>query len=201
MNGKPMSELSEDRYGTGWRWDDTKQVTTITLMNPSSIRDEMAIRIEGAGTYEDAVTRQLAVNLRAQVRQVKRELKVEHARVTEAAEIRKPPRVIRLTEDVESELCDMIDAPKGLGQNPPNFSALRKRVLDALMDRPFESDRTVPEVNDSCIATTKKIENLTISPEETERIEKLLRGADLPAWLTVVQARPGTLPSWLQIMK
>jgi len=96
--------------------------------------------------------------------------------------LKKPPRVIRETEKIERQLSAIVDDPKGIAA-APDFAAMRQRVLDALTDQPFESNRKIPEVDPESIATTKQIENATFTKEEIERITHLLRGADLPAWL------------------
>jgi hypothetical protein len=59
---------------------------------------------------------------------------------------------------------------------------MRRRVLAALTDKPFDSTRTIPEPEPHCIAATKQIENATFTPQEIAAITKLLRGADVPAW-------------------
>ena len=60
---------------------------------------------------------------------------------------------------------------------------MRRRVLDALNDRPFESDRRIADVEPETIEATKKIENARFTPEEIARIAKLSRGSEVPATL------------------
>ena len=60
---------------------------------------------------------------------------------------------------------------------------MRRRVLAALADRPFDSTRTIPERRSQRVAATKKIENATFTPEEIKAISSELRGAEVPAWL------------------
>ena len=110
-------------------------------------------------------------------------MKVKHAALLGGGDIKKPPRVIRTTEEVERALIATIHSPRGIGRNPPDFQAMRRCVLDALSDRPFESNRQVPEADPDAIASTKKIENGTFTVEEKNRIVDALRGADVPAWL------------------
>lgn len=182
LNGKKLAELRGDLCGEGWWWDGNRRVTTIRLARPISTKDEAVVRIEGAGTFADAQVLQHALNLREQIRQAKRVMKLKHAELASALGLKKPPRVIRETEKIERQLSAMVDDPKGIAA-APDFAAMRQRVLDALTDQPFESNRKIPEIDAESIATTKLIENATFTKEEIERITHLLRGADLPAWL------------------
>lgn len=180
VHGADLPEIGEDACGGGWLWDAKSRVTTIRLPAAVSTSQAAAVEIQGAGTFADAVVLQKALNLRDQVRQAKRMMKVKHADVSQCADIKKPPRVIRKTEEVERELTTLVNHPSGLGNTPPDFKALRQRVVEALNDKPFESDRTIPEADPLAIATTKKIENCTFTPEEKDAIAKILRGADVP---------------------
>ena len=110
-------------------------------------------------------------------------MKVRHSVVVACEDIKKPPRVIRRTEEVERELTALVRNPQAARRTPPDFGALRKRVLDALDDKPFESERQIPELDPLAIHSTKKIANATFTADEKNRIAKILRGADVPAWL------------------
>ena len=55
------------------------------------------------------------------MRQAKRDMKLKHAALVSGPGIKKPPRVIRETEEVERLLTDLIDHPKGCGQAPPDL--------------------------------------------------------------------------------
>ena len=66
-------------------------------------------------------------------------MKIKHAALLGLADIKKPPRVIRETDQVERELTALINCPAGIGNRPPDFEAMRQRVISALADRPFES--------------------------------------------------------------
>lgn len=182
LNGKKLPELRADLAREGWWWNGKRRVTTIRLARPIPTKDEAAVRIGGAGTFAAAQVVQEALNMRAQVRQAKRVIKLKHAELAAALGLKKPPRVIRETEKIERQLSAIVDNPKGASA-APDFAAMRKHVLDALTDQPFESNRKIPEIDPESIQTTKQIENATFTEEEIARITHLLRGADLPAWL------------------
>ena len=180
LQGTALPEVAADACGTGWTWDSLTRTTTIRLATPLATNATVTVGIQGAGTFADALVLQKAKNLFGQLEQAKRLMKIKHATVTETADIKKPPRVILKTEEVERELLAVMHEPHGVGANPPDFVALRQRVLDALGDKPFDSSRTIPEADPDAQATMKKIENATFTPEERIAIGKLMRGADLP---------------------
>jgi len=181
LSGTSLVELGEDACGEGWSWDARSRVTGIRVTHPVSTQEAVTLSVAGAGTFAGALVLQKALNLRAQVRQVKRELKLKQVSLTGGADIKKPPRVIREAEKVEEVLNQIVANPLGTGQNPPDFDALRQQVLRALVDQPFESNRTVPEADPDARATTEKIQNGKFTPAEVARITALLLGAELPA--------------------
>ena len=182
VNGRRLEELDPQAGGEGWTWDGKRRVTTVTLTHPLPTAEEHTILFRNAGTFAQAVVLQQALNLRAQVRQVNRALKLKWVALTGGADIKKPPRVILEADAVERELDGMADEPRSLRQ-PPDFEGLRQRVLAALRGRPFDSTRTIPEIDPEALATTRKIENAQFTPAEIEKIATILRGAGLPAWL------------------
>jgi len=137
-----------------------------------------------ACTYADLVTWQKAWNLRAQVRQAKRDMKLKHAALVGGPGIKKPPRVIRETEQVEQLLTDIVDKPKGCGQAPPDFAALEQQVRAALTNDPFESNRILPELDPESLQGMEMTKGAKFTPEEIQTITNRLRGARLPAWLS-----------------
>ena len=86
---------------------------TVRLPKPLSISKETVVQFSNAGTFADLSAWQKAWNLRAQVRQAKRDMKLKHAALVGGPGIKKPPRVIRETEEVERLLTDIVDHPKG----------------------------------------------------------------------------------------
>ena len=140
-------------------------------------------RAAGAGTFANAVVLQKVINLRNQIREAKRLMKVKNAEIMGAGlELKKPARVILKTEEVERALNALVEHPQGVAANPPDLAAMRQRVLAALTDKPFDSTRTIPESDPNSVAGTKRVENATFTPEEIAAITKQLRGADVPAW-------------------
>jgi alpha-glucosidase (family GH31 glycosyl hydrolase) len=178
-----LDEVGDDQCGAGWTWDAQARTTTVRLPNAYPIDQPVVVVLQEAGTFADAVALQEARNLRDQIREAKRLMKLKNAELMGTdLEIKKPPRVILKTEEVERELTAVVERPSGIAGNPPDFQAMRQRVLSALTDRPFDSTRTIPDSEPHAIDATKKIENATFTPQEIAAITKLLRGADVPAW-------------------
>jgi hypothetical protein len=182
VNGRQLNELDSNAGGEGWTWDGKQRATTVTLTRPLATAAENAILLKNAGTFAQAVALQQAINLRAQMRQVNRALKLKWVALTGGADIKKPPRVILEADEVERELDGMVDEPRPARQ-PPDFDGLRQRVLAALTGRPFDSTRAIPEIDPEALATTRKIENAQFTPAEIDKLKAILRGAGLPAWL------------------
>ncbi len=179
-----LAETGDDQCGAGWTWDPKARVTTIRLPDAYAIDRPVTVALQQAGTFADAVVLQKARNLRNQIREAKRLMKLKNAElVGTQLEIKKPPRVILKTEEVERQLTAVVEHPQGIAANRPDFQAMRRRVVAALTDKPFDSTRTIPDPEPHCIAATKQIENATFTPEEIKAITNLLRGADVPAWL------------------
>ena len=178
-----LAEMGDDPCGAGWTWDSQTRTATIRLPNAYASDRPVAVTLEAAGTFADAVVLQKARNLRNQIREAKRLMKLKNAELVGTdLEISKPPRVILKTEEVERELTAIVEHPQGIAANPPDFQAMRQRVLAALADKPFDSTRTIPEAEPRVIAMIKQIENAMFTPQESAEITKLLRGAEVPAW-------------------
>jgi hypothetical protein len=155
----------------------------VRLEKPISIRKEVSLRFLNAGTFADLVVWQKAWNLRAQARQAKRDMKLKHAALVAGPGIKRPPRVIRETEEVERLLTDLIDHPKGCAANAPDYSALEQRILAALTNEPFESNRTLPEFDPESRQGMDLTKGAKFTATELQSITNRFRGADLPAWL------------------
>lgn len=183
VNGVELVKSDSDCCGPGWKWDENSRSATIVIPRAMPTSEQVVVTINGAGTFADAVALQKVLNLRQQVRQAKRLMKLRDAELLGNDDIKKEPRVIRTTQEVEWELTALVDHPNGIGKRALDFGAMRKRVVDALSSQPFESNRTIPDIEPSTIAATKKIENEQFTPEQITKIEEILRGADLPAWL------------------
>ena len=183
LNGRNLAEVEPGRAGGGWWWDRRERTITVRLDKPISTSKETVVSLSNAGTYADLAAWQRAWNLRAQVRQAKRDMKLKHAALVGGPGIKKPPRVIRETEQVEQLLTDIVDNPKGCGKTPPDYAALEQRVRAALTNDPFESNRTLPEFDPESRQGTELTKGAKFTAEEIQTITNHLRGADLPAWL------------------
>ena len=183
VNGEKLARLETGDNGEGWTWDSRARVTTVRLTLPVSTRAETTVLVRSAGTYADALVLQRALNLRAQVRQAKREMKLKHAELLGGGDVKKMARVVERTEEIERKLTEIINSPKGMGKTLPDFQAMRQSVLDALTDGPFKCDRTIPDVDPESSACALRIADMKFTPEEIERITALIPGADLVAHL------------------
>jgi alpha-glucosidase (family GH31 glycosyl hydrolase) len=183
LNGRTLAEIEPGKCLDGWWWGGRERTLTVQLETPLSTVRETVLQISHAGTFADLKVWQKAWNLRDQVRQMKREMKLKHAAIVAGPGIKKPPRVIRVTEEVERLLSGVVDHPKGCSATPPDFAALEKRVVAALTDDPFESDRTLPEFDPESKQGMKLTKGAKFTPGEIQTMTSRLRGADLPAWI------------------
>ena len=165
----------------GWTWDDQIQVTTIRLNEPASVNEKITISLSGAGTFEDAEVLQKVLDYRERLRKVKEEEKLKWAMVLHGADIRKPPRVIRETEAVETELDAIALNPRGIGQRQPDFRGMTGRVLKAFADSPFESHRIIPDPDPEGSQSAAMLENAKFQPNEIRQMTATLLGCELLA--------------------
>jgi hypothetical protein len=183
LNGRRLPEVERCAAGDGWSWNGRERTVTIHLAKPIAIGNGTVLNISNAGTFADLTAWQKAWNLRAQVRQAKRDMKLKHAALVAGPGIKKPPRVIREAEDVEQRLTEIVDHPKGCAKIPSNYAALEQRVRAALTNDPFESNRALPEFDPESRQGMDLTKGAKFTAEETQTITNRLRGADLPAWL------------------
>jgi hypothetical protein len=183
LNGRKLPELEPGKQADGWWWNSRERTLTVRLDKPLSTSKETVLSLSNAGTLADLTTWQKAWNLRAQVRQAKRDMKLKHAALVGGPGIKRPPRVIRETEQVEQLLTDVIDNPKGCGKTPLDYAALEQRVRAALTNDPFESNRTLPEFDPESRQGMELTKGVKFTAEEIQSITNRLRGAALPAWL------------------
>ena len=148
----------------------------IHLVKPSSTGKQVKITLEKAGTFADSVTLGKVLDFRTRLRRAKREMKLKHAELLGGMDVKKPPRVIRETEKVERALNALVRNPKGLGRKRLDFEGITKTVLAAVVDQPFESNRTITDVEPETINATQKIENALFTEQETQRITNILKG-------------------------
>jgi hypothetical protein len=183
LNGRKLAEVEPGQECPGWSWNGRERLITVRLEKPASVSKETVVQFANAGSFADLTAWQKAWNLRAQLRQAKRDMKLKHAALVSGPGLKKPPRVIRETEEVEQLLTDLVDHPKGCGQAPPDFAALQQRVLTGLTNDPFESNRTLPEFDPESRQGMDLTKGAKFTAEELRTIGNRFRGAELPAWL------------------
>ena len=183
LNGRKLPQTEPGMAGEGWWWNRGERTITVRLDKPVSTTKETVLSLSNAGTYADLTVWQRAWNLRAQVRLAKRDMKLKHAALVGGPGIKKPPRVIRETEQVEQLLTDIVDNPKGCGKTPPDYAALEQRLRAALTNDPFESNRSLPEFDPESRQGTELTKGAKFTADEIQTITNRLRGADLPARL------------------
>jgi alpha-glucosidase (family GH31 glycosyl hydrolase) len=165
----------------GWNWDSRSRTTTIRLAKPIGIGEKVTVSLERAGTYADALLLQRVLDYRERLRRVKIEEKLKHAILLNVDIISKPPRIIRETEAIESELDNLVANPRGIAQSPPDFRAMTARVLKAFLDQPFESQRTIPAPDLEVNEATRKIGHAVFEPWEIRGMTRDLLGCELLA--------------------
>lgn len=176
VNGAALSQLRDDDCGTGWTWDRVSRVLTIWLRSPLPISERITISVANVGAMADSFVLQGALELRERVRNVKFLEKLKYAALLNGAEHCKPPRVIRKTEEVEQQLNQIVADPKGIGRNQPNFEAMIQRVVDSFTDQPFESKRTIPDINESARISEAAIADGAFSEEELNSMNSIMNG-------------------------
>ena len=149
---------------------------------PRCRRRAMPSSLCGGGTFADAVALQKAMISAGPTASSQAADEVEALRVVGIGGQQKPPRVIRMTEEVEQQLTAAINSPNRIGSSPPDFEAMRQRVLHALTDKPFESDRRIPYA-DSTRRRHEADRKRHVHGRRDQPDRSTLRGADLPPWL------------------
>jgi len=183
LNGRKVAEIESCGGLNNWWWNERDRTITVRLDKPISTSKETVVQLLIAGTYSDLVTWQKAWNLRAQLRQAKRDMKLKFAALVSGPGIKKPPRVIEETEAVERLLTDIVDDPKSSAQNLPDYTALEQRILTALTNEPFECKRALPELDPESRQGMELTKEAKFTAEELRTMTNRFRGADLPAWL------------------
>ena len=189
LNGREIAEARAGECGEGcggWVWDDQARVTTIRLTEATPVNRKTSISLEGAGTFEDAEMLQKMLDYRERIRMVKETEKLKWGMVLHGLDYSRPPRVIRETEAVETQLDGLISKPQGIARRPPDFRALTERVLKAFRDQPFECQRPLPQSNTDARKAAPILEYAHFEPEELRRMTVELLGCKLftKAWGT-----------------
>jgi hypothetical protein len=181
LGGKMLAELDQYEGGDGWSWDAQRRVANVHIAHAHCIRTAIALTVQGAGTFADVMVQQQALNLRSQVRQVRRQIKFQWAALLNGGDIDVPPHVLQVADNVDGELSRIVTNPWGAGRHPPDFDALRATLRQALVEHPFESRRTIPEADPERIAMIKRLWNATFTPAQIKLMTGMLLGADVPA--------------------
>ena len=183
LNGQAIPEKREGEEGLRWRWDVPRRVTIVRLPDALSVRQPLALTLKNAGSYAEALVLQKVVEFRDRVRRAKHEEKLKYAVLDGwgGGEHDKPPRVIRETEAVETQLNELVANLRGLAANPPDFKAMTARLLTAFTQKPFEVTRTIPTLNESSRSIGEVIQRGAFEPAELRKLTGILLGCELAA--------------------
>jgi hypothetical protein len=184
VNGEKLEEKPAPDCGAGcggWTWDNSTGVAEIRLVQPLPVGEKTVVEVQGTGSFADAVLLQKVVEFRERLRQVKIAEKLKYAILLQGGDHSKPPRVIRETEKVETELDKLVASPKELAQNPPDFRGMTTHVLKAFTDRPFESQRQIPAADQTDLDSTKLIADAVFEPWEIRDMTFTLLGCEIHA--------------------
>lgn len=180
MGSQMLPEIDTAQSEGGWRWDEQHHLTAISL--PSlPIQNPVTVTLEGAGSFETEQFRQKVVDYRSRVREIEVAEKLKWGMLLRGEDIKKEPRVLRETEQVEQELNDLIDHQERLAYDRPDSKSWTSRILAAFIDHPFESNRTIPELDSDALKSTRSIENAQFSSEEISEMTATLLGCVLAA--------------------
>lgn len=169
--------------GEGWTWDDRHRLIAIHLP-PVSVHQQETVTLEGGGTFAAASRLEEMINFRRGIREIEVAEKLKWGVLLNGEDIKKEPRVLRETEQVEQELNDLIDTPGKLDQVHPAFQSWTARIIKAFVQSPFESNRSIPEIDPDALKSTHAIENATFSPEELNAMTSGLLGCTLASKTT-----------------
>ena len=174
LNGTNLPKLDQTQYGSGWRFDRKSGITSITLAEPLETNKGLVLSINGAGTFADALVLQKTIDFRDRVRRVKHEEKIKLIAVSNLGDNTKMAKVIRETESIEWKLDDIISSPKGIASNPPDYRAMTASILEAFVDQPFDTTRSIP-YNDKTVDDTKALmDKASFTPMEIDNMTSIL---------------------------
>ena len=175
---KTLQERQVSDSGEGWSWNEQDRVTTVDL-STLPIQSRIVVTLQGAGSFTTETLFQKVVEYRARVRQVEVAEKLKWGMLLRGADLKKEPRVLRETEQVEQELNDLVDSPQRLASNVADFKSWTSRILTAFANHPFESNRAIPEVDPDALQGTHMIENAVFTLEEISQMTAELLGCNL----------------------
>jgi hypothetical protein len=141
----------------------------------------VTLTLEGAGTFDDLEMLQKVLDYRGRVRSVRNEEQLKWAMLLHGFEIKRPPRVVRVTDQVESQLNELVSHPGGIARQPPNFRVMTRRLLNAFADQPFESGRRIPEADPEARQAIEMLAHAAFEPEELQKMTLELLGCRIVA--------------------
>ena len=178
LGDRTLPEKQESDSGEGWSWND-HHITTIDLPAHVSIQKRLVLTLQDAGSFADEELLEKVIDYRAHVRQIEIAEKLKWGMLLRGQDIKKEPRVLRETEKVEQELNDLVDSPQRLVSNGADFKSWTSRILTAFVNRPFESNRGIPETDPDALKATRTIEDDVFTPEEISQMTAELLGCKL----------------------
>ena len=179
VNGKKLAEIRSDDWSGGWMWDSEARVTVVRVAESMPVDKQVVVTLEGSGSLAEAIALRNVVDFRERVRTIKHEQKRKYALILMGREHGKPPRVIQETDKVEMELNAIVANWKSVAKTPVDMKTMAERLMRAMVEKPFDSTRTIPDINPSCLEATKAIENITFEPEELRKMRAILLGMKL----------------------
>ena len=181
LEARALAEKGAGDSSTGWYWDPATSLLSIYLGDARPLAERITVDIQNAGSFEDAHLVQRVSTMRAQIRQVELDEKMKWGLLLRNQDIKKEPLVLREIEQVEQQLDDSLVAPQSLIQNPPDFRLMTERILTSFVNRPFDSTRTIPEIDPDAQEATRSIEGATFSSDELHKMTADLLGCRLHA--------------------
>jgi hypothetical protein len=163
----------------GWVWRPLERMITIDLPTPFAIGKAITVTLERAGTFSDAVAIGAVLTYRERVRRVKIAIKLFWGVLISLNDIKKEPHVLQETDRVEQILNDLVDQGADIAAHPVNFRKMTSDILDAFITRPFDSTRTLPELDPLALKETLAIADATFTPEELRNMTADLLACDL----------------------
>lgn len=168
-----------DIEGAGWNWNEGDRITMIELPSSVGLKQRVTLTINGAGSLSDEELLEKVIDYRSRVRQVETAEMLKWGLVLKGLDIKKEPRVLRESEGIERQLNNLVDSPHTLTAKDVDFKSWTTQIIKSFVDKPFESNRTIPEVDPDALKATRMIENAHFTPEEINKMTSELLGCKL----------------------
>ena len=123
-----------------------------------------------AGNFPDVVAVQAVRAYRERVRRIKIIEKVRWAMLLAGDDTKNQPHIVKVTEDIEQRLNDLVENPEGLASHPPDLKGMTAEMLASFLSQPFAPTRISPELEEASRKTSQKISAATFTPEELHRM-------------------------------